>query len=130
MAGRHEGHVRVPALDGPQVIRKRAEARQDLLAPVATKDLEASLEEYFRQAVRRVLKGRLIKLAPLEKGTPDRLVFLPGGIMKLVELKTSRGRLAPAQKLWHSRVNDLGIHVDVLGGREQIDAWVQEQLHN
>lgn len=90
-------------------------------------ELEKHLEAYFQRAVRGALGGKAVKLSPLEKGTPDRLVLLPGGRVKLVELKTYKGRLSVAQKVWHSRAAQLGTPVAVLYGREGVDAWVREQ---
>lgn len=86
-------------------------------------ELESALEDRFRHAV-RARGGRLIKIAPTEKGVPDRLVLLPWGRMYLVELKTVTGRVSPAQTVFHDRAAALGIEVHVLYGREQIDAWV------
>lgn len=87
-------------------------------------ELEASLEAYFNRAVRLRCGGRMVKLAPTEKGVPDRLVLLPGGRMYLVELKTDVGRTSAAQDLWHERAADLGTRVWVLHGRREIDAWI------
>lgn len=87
-------------------------------------ELEADLEQLFRRFVVGVMKGRLLKLAPIERGTPDRLALLPGGRLMLVELKTKTGRLSPAQTVWHAKAAALGIQVDVLYGREQIEDWV------
>lgn len=89
-------------------------------------ELEAHLEARLRKAV-RMIGGRLIKLAPTETGTPDRLVLLPGGRMYLVELKTNVGRLSAAQELWHQRARELGTDVTVLKGRYEIEAWIRKQ---
>ena len=88
--------------------------------------LESALERRFYTAVRR-LGGRVIKLAPIEKGTPDRLVMLPGGRLELVELKTDTGRLSPKQKLWHSRAAELDVHVTVIYGARGIASWVADR---
>lgn len=72
--------------------------------------------------------GMPVKLAPTVKGLPDRMVIWPGGAIELVELKADNGELSPAQKVWHSRVNDLGRSVWVLRGRDQIDAWIKDQV--
>lgn len=88
-----------------------------------TRELEASLEAYFRKKV-RTLGGHLVKLAPTEKGVPDRLVLLPCGRMYLVELKADGGALQPAQRYWHEKVSHLGTKVVVLEGRGQIHQWI------
>lgn len=95
---------------------------------VSPAELESSLEEYFRRAVRLRLGGKCIKLAPTERGIPDRLVILPGGRIHLVELKTVTGGLSERQKLVHSQLKALGYLVPVLVGREGIDRWVREQF--
>lgn len=91
--------------------------------PPTRAELEASLEAYFRKVVRQQLNGYTMKLVPAEKGAPDRLVLLPGGRVILLELKAVGGALAPAQRYWHDRASDLGTHVPVLVGREQVDQW-------
>lgn len=90
------------------------------------RELEAALEAHFNRTVRLNLGGRAVKLAPTEKGLPDRLVLLPGGQVYLVELKTTTGRLSAAQDLWHERAAQLGTRVQVLVGRQGIDAWVRQ----
>jgi hypothetical protein len=99
-------------------------ARSVRTAPPLAHELEASLEAYFNRQV-RLLGGRATKLAPTEKGVPDRLVLLPGGRMYLVELKTTKGRTSAAQDLWHERAAALGTRVQLLVGRAGIDKWLQ-----
>ena len=86
-------------------------------------ELESALEERLRFAIRS-RRGRLYKLAPTEKGIPDRLVLLPQGRMYLVELKTVTGRLSPKQKHIHAQARELGTDVVTLYGRHEIDEWV------
>lgn len=88
-------------------------------------ELEASLEAHFNRSVRLHLGGRAVKLAPTEKGLPDRLVLLPGGRIYLVELKTTSGHTSAAQDLWHERSAQLGTRVQVLVGRAGIDQWIR-----
>lgn len=93
-------------------------------APPTRHELEASLEAYFSRAV-RMAGGRAVKLAPTEKGLPDRLVLLPGGRMYLCELKTHTGRVSAAQQLWHDRAGQMGTQVHLLVGRPGIDLWLR-----
>ena len=88
---------------------------------------ERDLEQHFRKAVKKA-GGKAIKLAPIEAGTPDRLVLFPGPIAYFVELKTKTGVVSEVQKLWHERAARLGWHVHVLYGREGIDAWIRAVL--
>lgn len=85
---------------------------------------EAALEAYFSKRV-RLAGGLTFKLAPTTRGIPDRLVLLPCGKVFLVELKTHVGHLSAVQKLWHERAAEVGMHVDVIYGREQIDRWIK-----
>lgn len=81
----------------------------------------------MRKQVHQVLGGRFIKMIPVIKGTPDRLILLPGGRMYLVELKAYGGRLSAAQKLFIAKAAELGTTVTVLTGRAQVDAWITLQ---
>lgn len=86
--------------------------------------LEAMLEAVLRQNVR--LRGGLTyKLAPTVKGMPDRLVLFPMGRIYLVELKTEKGTLSPAQIEWHKSAAKLGTRVVTLYGAQQIREWVR-----
>lgn len=84
--------------------------------------LEGAHETYFRTEVRK-LGGIAMKLTPISKGTPDRLVVFPGGVF-FVELKQTSGKASAAQELWHSRLTALGQQVAVLHGREEIRQWL------
>lgn len=85
--------------------------------------LEATLEDKFRLAVRR-LGGRTMKMIPSTKGAPDRLVLLPGGIIRLVELKTETGTVSPRQRLWHEQAAEVGTLVHVIYGQAGVVDWV------
>lgn len=85
---------------------------------------ESLIESRLVRAV-RLSGGKSIKLAPLDKGVPDRLVMWPGGRTEFVELKAEGGRLSPAQKLWHERALAIGHHVTVLTGIEEVEEWLE-----
>lgn len=89
-----------------------------------TAQLEAQLEALFRKRVRDV-GGYTIKLAPTERGVPDRLVIFPKGRMYLVELKTPTGILSPIQMHWHDRMAARGVTVHTLYGEDDIRAWLR-----
>lgn len=91
-------------------------------------ELESALEAYFRESVRRRLGGMVVKLAPTIKGIPDRLVLLPAGVVKLVELKRDGGTVSAIQRLRHDRIQELGTPVDVVIGRAGVDRWVGSQF--
>lgn len=93
-------------------------------------ELEAQLEAYFVKKV-RLAGGYTIKLAPTERGVPDRLVIRPGGYMHLVELKTETGRLSRIQSYWHNHIrSNFGVRVYVLHGRKEIDSWVRRMIND
>lgn len=90
---------------------------------------EASLETLFRNQV-RALGGLAIKMAPTERGIPDRMAVLPGGRIHLVELKTATGVRSPIQCHWHDRMAERGVYVDVLHGREEILQWSRDRAED
>lgn len=92
--------------------------------------LESSLETEFYKEARRI-GARAIKIVPIQRGLPDRLVIMPGGMMYLVELKTETGHLSPIQKHWHEtlkREQELDVHV--LYGRRQMVEWFQWAIND
>jgi hypothetical protein len=87
--------------------------------------LESAVETIFDRHVRD-LGGLSFKFAPLHKGNPDRLVLLHGRTY-LVELKTDNGSLSPAQRLWHRRARECGVHVYVVAGANEARSWTPGQ---
>ena len=59
------------------------------------------------------------------RGIPDRLVLMPGGRVIFVELKTDRGRLSKIQQAVHRKLLALGMTVETLKGRGDIDEWLE-----
>jgi len=55
-------------------------------------------------------------VSPGHKGVPDRICFLPGGVLMLAELKAPGKKLRPDQKREHKVLEDLGFHVHVWDG--------------
>lgn len=84
--------------------------------------LERNLERRFREEVAR-RGGWAIKFTGLA-GLPDRLVIWPGGRIDFVELKTETGRVSKIQRAVHRKLTNLGVTVEVLHGREQIDEYL------
>ena len=83
---------------------------------------ESAVESVFAQRVRD-LGGHSFKFAPIVAGNPDRIVMLPGGVIKFVELKADDGELRPDQVLWHRRALKLGTVVDVVTGSKEARNW-------
>lgn len=87
--------------------------------------LESVVEIYFAKRIRE-RGGFSIKLAPTEKGIPDRLAILPGGRVYLVELKAPGGEISLAQTLWHAKAGDRGVRVYVVVGVAGVDEFIIE----
>lgn len=86
---------------------------------------ERDLETFFYKRV-RLMGGRVIKLAPMQAGIPDRLVFFDKGRMYLVELKRDDTDLSEIQKVWHARLRAMGHTVVVLHGKAEIVEWIRQ----
>lgn len=89
-------------------------------------ETEAAVEAHLRRAVKE-LGGYTMKLLPADKGAPDRLVLLPGGVIRFVEVKRVGGRLSRAQLYWINRGARLGTPVDVVFGKSGVDDWARIQ---
>lgn len=86
--------------------------------------LERDLEGLFRQLVKRA-GGVIHKLdARARKGSPDRVVTLPGRPTFYVELKTERGRLSPLQQKEIDDIISAGGNVRVLYGERAVRGFV------
>jgi hypothetical protein len=84
---------------------------------------ESRIEAHLRKKVRN-LGGQAYKFtSPGRRGVPDRLVLLPGGVVRFVELKSCGLGLGPLQALEVKRLNELGFVVAVLDSIEAVDLW-------
>lgn len=87
---------------------------------------ESELERILVDEVRKV-GGRAYKwVSPGNDGVPDRIVFLPGGNVTFVELKTDRGRLSAQQKIQINRLKNLGQDARVVRGLTGLAAFFYE----
>lgn len=85
---------------------------------------ESSIENYMISKV-RAAGGECLKwVSPGTNGVPDRIVFLPGGVIKLVELKAEGERPRKIQKAVHRRLEKLGVRVAVIDSKECVDAFM------
>ena len=73
-------------------------------------------------------KGICMKVMPVVAGYPDRLVILPGNVLRLVETKAPGGTLRPAQRAFITRASACDVPVAVLHTTAQVDAWVADQI--
>lgn len=85
---------------------------------------ETLIERHLKKRAAK-LGGIALKIVPAGRsGFPDRLVILPPGQLTFVEMKTPEGGLSPMQRVIHSRLKRLGVHVVVLNDRDAIDRWL------
>ena len=59
-----------------------------------------------REAVRGLKWGKQAKQSGFAKGLPDFLIFMKGGKVIFIELKSSTGRLSPQQESWRDWLKD------------------------
>jgi hypothetical protein len=78
--------------------------------------LESKIERRLCTGVKK-LGGLCMKwTSPDKVGVPDRIVFMPKGIVYFVELKTERGVLSPTQRLCMDKLRGMGCNTRVLYG--------------
>lgn len=83
-------------------------------------DSEKSIEAYLNKKVKEAGGQSYKWTSPGQAGVPDRIVFFPGGLAYLVELKTATGRVSPIQKLVHKRLSCMGQDVYVLASKQEV----------
>lgn len=88
---------------------------------------ENEIERYLRRQV-EARGGRCVKFNPENnRGWPDRIVLLPGGVLVWVELKRPRGGvIAPAQYVAHEDLRRLGQQVCVVRTQDEVDRLIEE----
>jgi len=85
------------------------------------RDLERKLVERVKAAGGMAIKW----VAPSLSGVPDRIVFLPGGRIRFVELKRPGEKPTPLQLRIHQMLQDLGADVRVVDSVEAIEEVLQ-----
>lgn len=87
---------------------------------------EKQVESRLKVRVKE-LGGKALKfVSPGCSGVPDRLVFLPGGKLILVELKAPGKNLSPLQEKMRKFFIDLGFKYYVIDCYEKVEELVQE----
>lgn len=85
---------------------------------------ENKVERYLDAQV-KLLGGETRKfVSPGHDGVADRLCFLPGGLLWLVEVKTTDGRESPPQKRERTRMIDRGFRSKIVYGEGQVDLLI------
>ena len=87
--------------------------------------LEKNVERYLNEQVNFI--GGLTRkfVSPGHCGVADRLVFLPGGVLYIIEVKTERGKESPMQQRERVRMMSLGFNAIILHGKSDVDKWIK-----
>lgn len=86
---------------------------------------EKEIEKKLVEGIRK-LGGRAYKwVSPGNDGVPDRIVFLPEGLVLFVELKTETGKLTALQEVQFSRLRTLRQNVLVLHGSREVEEFLR-----
>lgn len=89
--------------------------------------LEQEVETTLRREAERY-GGRCVKFLPdYQRGWPDRILLLPGGVLVWVELKRPRGgKVSSAQVVAHETLRRLGQRVELVLTKERARELVDE----
>lgn len=72
--------------------------------------------------------GLAIKLAPTMRGLPDRLILLPNGETRLVELKAPGERPRESQRMVHRYLEAMGHPVVAIDTVEEARRWAETNV--
>lgn len=87
---------------------------------------EKLLESKLAAAI-RALGGWSLKLWSVSvTGLPDRMVLMPGGVIRFVELKSTGKKPTPRQLVVHSQLRQLGFDVDVIDTEQQLQQFLNQ----
>lgn len=87
---------------------------------------EKLLESKLAAAI-RALGGWSLKLWSVSvTGLPDRMVLMPGGVIRFVELKSTGKKPTPRQLVVHSQLRKLGFDVDVIDTEQQLQQFLNQ----
>lgn len=85
---------------------------------------EKNLEKRLREEVRK-LGGLALKLWPLSyAGLPDRIILLPGGRVKFVELKSEGQKPNGLQLIMHGKLERIGFPVWVIDTADAVTEFL------
>lgn len=87
---------------------------------------EKLIERKLKERVKK-MGGLAIKFAsPFFTGMPDRLIFLPGNRIRLVELKSTKKTLSDRQKIVRGQLEKMQIPVTVIDSEELLQEFFKE----
>ena len=82
---------------------------------------EKAIEKYLVEKV-KAIGGVCLKYSnPNMDGYPDRLVVLPGGLIRWVELKSKNKKPTRLQTLRHKQLTGMGHDVFVIDSKSKVD---------
>jgi hypothetical protein len=85
-------------------------------------------EKVFERNLRKKVKklgGLAIKFSsPFYTGMPDRIVFMPGGRIWFVEIKSPGKQLSPRQTIVSGELGKLGHQVQVINSQVSLDQFL------
>jgi len=87
---------------------------------------EKQIEKKLRERIAAAGGMALKFVSPGCNGVPDRLVFLPGGQILLVELKKPGEDLTPLQKSMRKKFLNLGFKYYVIDSYEKVEDLINE----
>lgn len=88
--------------------------------------LEKDIEHYFKHQLERYGAKVWKFVSPGKRGVPDRLILLPGGRVRFVELKAPGKKARPLQKAVFNKMADLGHTVYVIDSKVDVDALIDQ----
>ena len=88
--------------------------------------LERQIERKLKIAVEK-LDGMCLKFtSPGNRGVPDRILLLPGGLVYFVELKSETGKPFGLQEYMAARIKGLGCRHLFLVGEAGLNAVIEQ----
>lgn len=90
--------------------------------------LEKQIEKRLKERVESIGGKALKFVCPGYNGVPDRLIFMPGGRIYLVELKAPGKKLTPLQQKRKHEFERLGFRYYVIDSYEAVEGFLGEIL--
>lgn len=92
---------------------------------VLEKEIEARLVERVKERGGLCLKW----VCPGWAGVPDRIILLPGGLIRFVELKRPKdGMLSPRQKWWGRKLSSMGFEYSTIWDYADLTYFIEDKL--
>lgn len=92
---------------------------------VSKEDSESAIEAYLVKRV-KALGGVALKFtSPGLRGVPDRIVVLPSNRHYWCELKKRTGSIRALQRVFATRMLDVGVNVEFIKSKAEVDAFIR-----